>query len=157
MTIDSKDKAALELLMSEGRLSWADLGRELDLSPPATADRVRRLEAEGLIRGYAALADPVAVGLGITAFVSVTLEAPGARQKFLDAIADLPNVLEAHHVAGDHDYLLKVRTRDLKALDVLINEELKERAGIARSYTTIVLDTAKETVAFPVDAGDEPG
>lgn len=136
--------------MRDGRVSWADLGRELDLSPAATAERVKRLERNGVIKGYTAIVDADAVGLGVSAFVFVTLESPGARKKFLGVASALPDVLEAHHVTGDHDYLLRVRAADLKALDTLINEELKKGGGIVRSHTTIVLGTTKETTELPL-------
>lgn len=154
ISVDSLDIEALRRLMVDGRVSWAELGRELGLSPAATAERVKRLEREGLIAGFSARLDPAAAGLGITAFVSVTLESPAARPRFLERVAELAEVQEAHHVAGDHDYLLKVRTAGLAELDRLINEGLKEGAGVVRSQTTIALGTAKETPVLPLPDPD---
>lgn len=150
--IDATDLKVLRRLAVEGRLSWADLAAELDLSPPAAADRVRRLEQRGVIRGYTALIDPVAVGAAVTAFVAVRLERPKHRAGFLAKIAELDAVLECHHVAGDDDYLLKVRLADLAALETLVSDELKSIPGVAGTRTTVALSTAKETPTPPLRA-----
>ena len=154
-TIDSKAIAALQ---RDGRASWADLGSALGLSAPAAAERVRKLGEHGTIRGFAALLDPEAAGFPVLAFVAVTLAAQGKRAAFLDAVRRHDLIQECHHVAGDDDFLLKVRCRSLPELEQLLAEELKGRLGIARTRTTIVLGTAKETVRLPVgvDSGAGP-
>lgn len=101
--------------------------------------------------GVHALLDPARVGLPLTAFVAVTLERPGSRGAFLARVETLPEVQACYHVAGDDDYLLKVRCRGPLDLDRLLSEELKGIRGVARTRTTIVLRTAKETTALPVD------
>ncbi len=149
---DAIDLKVLRRLLAAGRLSWADLAGELDLSAPAAADRVRRLEQRGVIRGYTALLDPALVGAAVTAFIAVTLERPKHRAGFLAKIAELDAVLECHHVAGDDDYLLKVRVADLAALEALVSDDLKSIAGVAGTRTTVALSTAKETPAPPLGA-----
>jgi len=126
------------------------LAATLELSPPATADRVRRLEERGVVQGYSALVDPEAVGCGLTAFIAVTLERPEHRDAFLKRILELPQIQECHHVAGDDDYLLKVRCRSPRDLEQIISERIKSLQGIVRTRTTIVLSTAKETPALPL-------
>jgi Lrp/AsnC family transcriptional regulator, leucine-responsive regulatory protein len=148
---DTIDTKALRHLMREGRASWADLGAALGLSAPAAAERVRKLEDRGVIRGFAALPDPDAAGFPVLAFVSVTLASQNARTPFLKAVRAHPLIQECHHVAGDDDFLLKVRCRGMRDLDPLLSDELKGRLGVARTRTTIVLGTVKETVALPVD------
>jgi len=148
--IDSIDSNALATLQADGRASWADLGTALGLSAPAAAERVRKLTEAGVVRGFTAVLDPQATGFPVLAFVAVTLAAQGARTRFLDAVRRHDLIQECHHVAGDDDFLLKVRARSLSELDALLSDELKGRLGIARTRTTIVLGTAKETGRLPV-------
>lgn len=147
---DALDKKALALLMRRGRATWAELGVRLRLSPPAAADRVRRLEKKGVIQGYAALANPEALGYPLLAYVAVSLRDIRKRAAFLKAIQKLEQVTECHHIAGEDDYLLKVRCRGTSDLDRLLSYELKDKLDVARSRTTIVLATAKETVCVPM-------
>jgi len=141
---------AVERLQVMGRESWATLGVALGMTGPAAAERVRRLEADGVIRGYAALVDPDAVGAGLTAFVSVTLERPGNRAAFLRRVSRLTAIQECHHVAGDYDYLLKVRCAGTADLDRILTDELKAVPGVVRTRTTVVLRTLKESVIVPL-------
>lgn len=145
------DVKALKLLMRSGRATWAELGQLLGLSAPSAADRVRKLERRGVIRGYAALVDPASAGHPLTAYVSVSLASHRDRSAFLRAISKMENVAECHHVAGDDDYLLKVRCRGTQDLDHLLAKELKDKLRVARTRTTIVLSTAKESVRVPID------
>jgi Lrp/AsnC family leucine-responsive transcriptional regulator len=148
--MDSLDRKALTFLMKHGRASWADLGQHLGLSAPSAADRVRKLEQTGVIRGYVPLLDAESLGYPLVAFVSVTLGSHRHRSVFLRGIEKLEEVVECHHVAGDDDYLLKVRCRGTKDLDRVLAHELKDRIGVARTRTIIVLSTAKETVRVPL-------
>ena len=149
--MDALDKKAVKLLMRNGRATWAELGQLLGLSAPSAADRVRKLEERGIIRGYAALVDPASAGYPLTAFVSVSLASHRNRAAFLRAIEKLEQVAECHHTTGDDDYLLKVRCRGTLDLDQLLAKELKEKLGVARTRTTIVLSTAKESVRVPIE------
>src|SRR5690348_5686465 len=148
--LDEVDDKALRRLTEEGRVTWAELAQDLKLSAPAAADRVRRLEERGVIRGYAALVDAEAAGYPLLAFIAVTLDRPERRSAFLKRVAALPEVAECHHVAGDDGYLLKVRLRGTRDLDRLLVESLKNIPGVVRTRTDIVLSTAKETVAVPL-------
>jgi len=143
---------SLQALMTHGRATWSELAAALGLSPPAVAERIHRMEQQGVITGYSALVDSELVGCPLTAFVAVTLDHPRHRDAFLIRVADLPEVQECHHVAGDHDYLLKVRCRNTRDLDRVVSVELKGLPGIAKTHTTIVLQTAKETPAVPLFA-----
>ena len=153
-SLKSLDVKALKLLMRNGRATWAELGQFLHLSAPSAADRVRKLEQRGVIRGYAALVDPASVGHPLTAYVSVSLTSHRNRAAFLRAISKMDQVAECHHVAGDDDYLLKVRCRGTQDLDHLLATQLKDKLGVARTRTTIVLFTAKESARVPLDAAD---
>lgn len=149
--LDAIDATALATLLEQGRITWADLGAALKLSAPAAAERVRRLESSGVIRGYTALLDAPRLGFTLTAFVGVTLERSKQAPAFLKMIADLPEVQECHHVTGDHDYLLKIRCRNTLDLERIISERIKASSVVAQTRTTIVLSTSKETPALPIN------
>ena len=150
MDLNDIDVKAIQYLMLQGRITWSELAGILELSAPATADRVRRLEERNVIKGYAALIDPEAVGCGLTAFVSVTLDKSKHRTTFLKKIQNLPEVQECHHVTGEDDYLIKIRCRDTGELERLVGEEIKSLTGISKTSTNIVLSTAKETPVLPL-------
>lgn len=137
-------------LAANGRLSWADLGAAVGVGRQTVAERVAKLEQAGVITGYTTLVDPEAVGADLTAFVGVTIERPEQCEPFLAAIAAMPQVQECHHVTGDDNYLLKVRTRGTRGLEYLITDGLKRIDGVVRTRTTIVLSTAKETALPPL-------
>ena len=147
--MDTTDVAILSLLLRDGREAWARIGERVGLTGPAVAELVRRLEQQGVIRGYAALLAPEHVGFPLTAFVSVTLETPHHRRAFLARIASLPEVQECHHVTGDDDYLLKVRCRGPADLDRLLTTQLKGGPGVVRTRTLVVLRSEKESVGLP--------
>jgi Lrp/AsnC family leucine-responsive transcriptional regulator len=149
--LDTLDLKLLRILMKQGRATWSDLAAEIEMSSPAVAERVRRLEEKGVIKTYEAVIDPELVGNTCTAFVAVTLEKTEQRADFLDLIKILDEVQECHHIAGDYDYLLKVRTQDTKDLDRVISCELKELPGI-KTRTTIVMNSLKETTQLPIHA-----
>jgi Lrp/AsnC family transcriptional regulator, leucine-responsive regulatory protein len=148
--MDATDLKALATLQQSGRASWAMLGTELGMTGPAAAERVHKLEADGVIRGYTAILDPKAVGASLTAYVAVSLDRPSTRQPFLRRVARLPEIQECHHVAGDDDYLLKVRCTGTDDLDRILTDELKAITGVVRTRTTVVLRTIKETTAIPL-------
>jgi Lrp/AsnC family leucine-responsive transcriptional regulator len=143
--IDYLDSKILEHLVSNGRATWADLANILGLSAPSTAERVKRLEERGLITGYSANLNYKSLGYSITAFISISLSHPKHIVGFLKAIANIAEIEECHHVAGDDDYLLKVRAIDTDSLDKFLNEKLKILSGISRTRTTIVLSSPKES------------
>jgi Lrp/AsnC family leucine-responsive transcriptional regulator len=147
--MDAIDIAILRRLMERARTTWAELGSLLGLSAPAAADRVRKLEEAGVIRGYAAIVDPDAAGCGLGAFVSVTLERADDRAAFLDLVRAQPEVLECHHIAGAEDYVLKIRCADTRELERLISDGLKSVPSV-RTRTGVILSTVKEAHALPV-------
>jgi Lrp/AsnC family leucine-responsive transcriptional regulator len=152
--MDTNDIKTLGLLQDDGRASWTRLGELLGVTGPAAAERVRRLEQRGIIRGFTALIDPESVGLALTAFIAVSLEKPSHRAAFLERVQALPEIQECHHCTGDDDYLLKVRCRGVSDLDRVINTELKAVRGVLRTRSTIVMRTSKDSpaLALPVPA-----
>ena len=152
--LNSIDSKIVACLMTQARTTWVELGALLGLSAPAAADRVRRLEDKGVIRGYYAAVDPDSIGIGMAALISVSLSTAAARNDFLACVQTLPEVLECHHVAGDVDYILKVRCSGTRDLERLISNELKAFPGV-RTKTTVILSTIKETPVLPLSRGAE--
>lgn len=148
--MDAVDHKILTVLMVDGRVSWADLAESVGLSAPAVAERVRRLEDRGVIRGYAADVNGSQVGAHMTALVAVTLDGPGARDGFLRVVRDTAEVQECHHTAGDDDYLLKVRCGGTADLERLLSDVLKSVPGVSRTRTTVVLSTVKDSPVLPL-------
>ncbi|TCL37675.1 Lrp/AsnC family leucine-responsive transcriptional regulator [Anaerospora hongkongensis] len=147
--MNSNDLKIIEQLMRHARTTWAELGALLGLSAPAAADRVRKLEETGVIKGYAALINPDEIGCGLAAMIAVTLERPEVRSDFLRLVMNLAEVLECHHIAGEQDYMIKVRCSGTRDLERLISEEIKALPGI-KTRTTVILSTVKETPVLPV-------
>ena len=148
--MDELDQKTLRFLMTYGRGTWAELGKLLRLTAPAAAERARKLEADGTIVGYAALINPEKLGFPLTAYVSVTIGDQRRRSAFLRLVEKQAEIVECHHVAGEDDYLLKVRCRGTRDLDQFLSKTLKDGIGVARTRTTIVLSTPKETVRTPI-------
>jgi Lrp/AsnC family transcriptional regulator, leucine-responsive regulatory protein len=151
--VDDLDYKALGLLMERGRAPWTELGEALELSAPAAAERVRKLEEQSVILGFRAIASAEALGYPLLAFVHVTLGNRGRRETFLKGIVKHPQVVECHHIAGDDDYLLKVRCRGTADLEQFLTVALKDRFDIERARTTIALTTVKETTSLPLGPG----
>ena len=149
--MDDLDRKTLQFLMAQGRGTWAELGKLLRLTAPAAAERARKLEADGTIVGYAALTDPDKLGFPLTAFVSVTIGDQRKRSAFLRLVERTQQIVECHHLAGEDDYLLKVRCRGTRDLDRFLSSTLKDGLGVARTRTTIALSTPKETVRTPLE------
>lgn len=153
--MDNLDKKALTELMTNGRITWAELASRMDLSSPAAADRVRRLEDKGIIKGYHAEVDPEKVGYGLTAFIFITLERPEHTSEFLNLITNISEIQECHHITGEDNYLVKVRCHGTRDLDRIITTELRGLHGVVKTKTVIVLDTQKETTTVPLKSIDE--
>lgn len=143
--MDAIDRAILERLMKNGRISWVELGGAVGLTGPAVADRIHKLERAGVIKGYAGLISHQALGQELTAYIAVSVEPEGC-EEFLAVIQELGAVQECHHVTGDDSYLLKVRTSGTSELERLIIDRLKRIPAVTRTRTTVVLSTAKELV-----------
>jgi Lrp/AsnC family leucine-responsive transcriptional regulator len=145
--VEEIDRQIVALLARDGRMSFTDLGKATGLSTSAVHQRVRRLEQRGVIRGYAAVIDPEAVGLSLTAFVSVTPLDQAAPDDVPDRLAEFPEIEACHSVAGDENYLLKVRTATPSALEQLL-ARIRAVAGVS-TRTTIVLSTPYESRPLP--------
>ncbi|TNM70248.1 Lrp/AsnC family transcriptional regulator [Streptomyces sp. NP160] len=129
--LDAVDRGVVEALQQDGRMTVADLARAVNLSPSATADRLRRLTDLGVITGYTAVVDPEALGYSVQAFVRLAYPT-GNYKPFHDLLAVLPEVVEAHHVTGDDCFILKVLARSMRDLE-RITGKLATLGGITTS------------------------
>jgi Lrp/AsnC family leucine-responsive transcriptional regulator len=141
--LDYLDLQLVEALQRNARSTFAELGTIVGLKAPAVHERVKRLEARGYLRGYAAQVDNRRLGYELMAFVGVITAPEKTYDEFTTQIALLPEVLEMHSVAGDETFLLKVATRSTAHLDDFLSR-IKRIPGIARTRTTIVLSTPFE-------------
>ena len=151
--LDELDWRLLSALQGDGRISTAELGRQLSLSPPGVQKRLRRLEERGVIERYAAVVNREAVGLDLMCFVLVMLahHRAGSVQRFRAGIASLPEVLECHYLTGEFDCLLKVVCAHHEALRQFM-ERLMKVGGVDRVRTSIVLDEIKSAKGLPLEA-----
>lgn len=143
--MDTTDEKLVKLLQENGRATQLELAKEIGLSQPATAERIKKLEERGVIQGYTARVDATKLGKDVTAFIGVSIEHPKYFDAFAKKVLAHPDVLEAHRVAGADSYLLKVKTQNTASLDTLLVEDLRTLPGVTRSHTTIVLASVKET------------
>ena len=150
--VDSVDMTLLGRLARDGRATWTSLAAELGLTPPAVAARVRRLVRIGVIRQFAAVIDPPAMG-AVTAFVDVVFAHAEGHDHFRQSMAHLVAVQDCHRVAGAAHYRLKVRTRSKEELEMLLNSALPKAAPQAAFHVSMVLSVVKESPVFPLPRG----
>jgi Lrp/AsnC family leucine-responsive transcriptional regulator len=151
--IDDIDRQLLDLLQRDARTSNAELARRVGMAASATLERVRKLEQQGVIAGYAARLDPEQLGAGLLAFVFVRTEDAGVAAVDTEAkLAALPEVQEVHHVAGEDCFLLKVRAADTGSLGRLLRERIGAIPTVRSTRTTIVLQTVKDVTTLVVTA-----
>ena len=153
--LDRTDLRLLALLQRAGRASNADLAAQVNLSPSACLRRIQRLEANGVVAGYAARLDPQALGLGLQAFVRVQLEKHGQAgiDRFAAAVQGWDEVVACHALTGDMDYLLHVVVQDLAHFSSFLLDRLLDAAGVADVNSSFVLRTVKASTGIPLPAG----
>ena len=144
--IDRFDQAILTELTRDGRISITDLAKRIGLSKSPTQARLRRLEAEGVIRGYRALLDPIRLGLDHVAFVEVRLTdtREAALEAFNKAVAGVVEIEQVHLIAGNFDYLLKIRTRDMRAYRMVLAEKISTLPYVSNTSTYVAMQAVKE-------------
>lgn len=145
-SLDEVDRTILTLLQRNARMTNAAIAREVGLTPPATLERTRRLEADGVIRGYHAELDPEVLGYGMTVVLLIRLDSPGRRalDAFREAIQHAPEVVECLYLTGTSDFLLKVRTADVSGYRRLLETTVSELPGLDRVESMVVLETYKD-------------
>jgi Lrp/AsnC family leucine-responsive transcriptional regulator len=151
--LDAIDRKILENLQASGRMSNVELAAAIHLSAPQCFRRMRALEERGVIRGYHARVEAPAVGLDVTAYVSLNIvgNAFGKVREIEAQLRDFRQVLECHIVSGDCDYLLKVVAHDLKALSHFLTDRLMQVPGVADVRSMICLEEIKPSAPLPCD------
>jgi Lrp/AsnC family leucine-responsive transcriptional regulator len=144
--LDRFDRAILEVLAVDGRISLTELGRRVGLTKSPTQARLKRLEADGVIRGYRALVDPISLGRDHVAFVEVKLAdtREAALAAFNAAVLAIPEVEQCHLIAGNFDYLLKVRTRSMGDYRRVLAERISALPHLAQTSTYVAMQAVKE-------------
>jgi Lrp/AsnC family transcriptional regulator, leucine-responsive regulatory protein len=150
--IDEIDRQILNILQQNARTSNAEIARQIDMAPSAVLERIRRLEAKGVILGYEARINPEALGLGVLAFVFVRSRDFDGEQRTVELLSQIPEVQEAHHIAGEDCFLLKVRMPDAKSLGRLLRERIGSTGDVQSTRTTIVLETVRESARLPLES-----
>jgi Lrp/AsnC family transcriptional regulator, leucine-responsive regulatory protein len=151
--MDKTDRRILNILQENGRITNSKLAAEIGISPPAMLERVKRLEASGMIRGYTALIERERAGFGLLAIIiiSVSLNQITSLGKVKEKLVDLEEVMECYQLTGDVDFLLKVAVRDMPMYTAFINDKLTSIPGIQNIRTSFVLDTLKSTTVLHLD------
>jgi Lrp/AsnC family leucine-responsive transcriptional regulator len=159
--LSDTDSLALSILQGDGRRSYADLGSDLGMAGPSAHERVKKLESRGIISGYRAVVSPAAVGLRVLAFTWVT-QAPGTSSTDLTPYFEqLPEIEECHYIAGEADYLLKIRARDMEHLGRVVRQ-VQTTPDVFTTETDVVFTTGFEGRPLPLgrppsDDGTETG
>lgn len=152
--LDSTDLEILTILQDNARTSNADIARQVGLTPSAVLERIRKLERKGALLGYHARIDPDAVDQGLLAYIFVKTAEKIGEQHVSFEMAEIPEVQEVHHVAGEDCYLVKVRTAGPQELGQLLREEFGRIAAVTSTRSTVVLETVKEDMRLALPPTD---
>lgn len=151
--LDATDFKILKVLQEQGKISNLNLSREIGLSPAPTLERVKKLEASGIIQSYHAKLSEQDLGLNLQALIQVTLvrQVQDAASKFLSKVEQVPEVLEIYQVTGNFDYQLTVYAKNIADFERLIREELAEIEEIGHMQTMVVLRKIKDSKTLPLE------
>ena len=146
------DRNILRALQRDARMSFAELARRVGLSTTPCKQRVKKLERQGVIRGYQAILEPNALAAGLVVFVQIRLNrtAQDIFDDFKQAALDLPQVQECYLVSGNFDYLIKARVADMAAYRALLGDTLLALPGVQESTSYLVMEQVKESLVLPV-------
>ncbi|TRZ67263.1 MAG: winged helix-turn-helix transcriptional regulator [Rhodocyclaceae bacterium] len=156
--LDRIDRKILGILQQQGRISTTELSERVSLSATPCAERIKRMEREGVISGYHARIDPRALGLGMLVFVEIILAAKSDDifETVKRELRGIPEVLECHLVSGNFDYLIKARIGEMSEYRRLLGDILKKLPASAESRSYIVMEEIKESLCLPLDARMKP-
>jgi len=147
--LDDIDIKILDILQSNGRTKRNDLADKIGLSIPSTSDRLRKLEDDGYILGYAAILNPKRLGKDVTAFIIVKVDSAKHYQSFIEHAQNTDEILECHAITGEGSHLLKIRTESMTSLEKLL-AKVQSWTGVIDTRTNIVLSISKETSRIKV-------
>ena len=151
MTVDAIDVKILEVLQENARVSISELSRKINLSLSAASDRLKKLEAAGVIRQYTAVLDPAAMDRELNAYMMINVDNSGSITELIKLIGQSEEILEAYFVAGDCDYILRIATKNTATLAELVNK-VKAVKSVKRTETTILLNKYKQLYSVPPQA-----
>lgn len=151
-TLNRTDRRLLRLLQKDARSSYAELARQVGLSTTPCKERIKRLEREGVIRGYQAILDPDFLDAGLVVFVQIRLNRTSQDifEEFKQSAFELPEVQECYLVSGNFDYLIKARVADMNAYRAFLGETLLTLPGVQESTSYVVMEQVKETLALHI-------
>jgi Lrp/AsnC family leucine-responsive transcriptional regulator len=151
--LDRLDRRILDILQREGRISVTELAQRIGLSTSPCAERVKRMERDGVITGYHARVSPTALDRPLLVFVEITLASKSADvfEKVRNELLHIPEVQECHLVSGSFDYLVKARLRGMGEYRNLLGDLLKKLPVAAQSHSYVVMEELKESLAIAVD------
>ena len=141
--MDKIDIKIIECLKKNARENASVIGSQVNMSVSAVIERIKKLEANGIIRQYTVVLDSKKLGMDITAFISVSMEHPKYNNNFNEFVNTHKQITECHYITGDFDFLLKVNTESTGGLEALLNE-IKSAGGVSLTKTLVVLSTVKE-------------
>lgn len=144
--MDTIDLAIINILKDNGRATASEVSKRVNLSIPAVAERIRKMEDSGLIEKYIIKINREKMNYKLLAFIFVSIDKTENVEEFRKTIVQYSSVLECHHVAGEYDYLLKVLMEDTEALEYFLSNILKKIKGVFKSNTIINLSTLKENI-----------
>ncbi|MCT8975612.1 Lrp/AsnC family transcriptional regulator [Clostridium sp. CX1] len=145
--MDSLDIKILKLLQNNARITASEISSRVNLSVPAVSDRLRKLDASGVIEKYTIIINGKKLNRNLAVIMFITLESPKYTTKFLEAIQKEDEIIECHYVAGDYDYVLKIITENTETLEAILNK-IKGMSGIAKTKTTVTLSTIKNNYSI---------
>lgn len=150
--LDNIDRKIMRILQQDGRITNIDLSRHVNLSPTPCLERVKRLEREGYIKKYVALAAPEKLNANLSAFIQVLLTSTTTKDllSFNQQMQDLEEVESCHMVAGGFDYLIKIRCADMRDYQRFLGEKLASIPLISQTHTYVVIESVKSETAIPV-------
>ncbi|MBI4211426.1 MAG: Lrp/AsnC family transcriptional regulator [Deltaproteobacteria bacterium] len=153
--LDTIDYKLLHLLQHQGRIKRSDLADKTGLSIPAVSERLKKLEEAGIIVSYAAVLNPRALGLDVTAFIAVTMDSSKHYRAFIERAQKADEVLECHAITGEGTHMLKVRTANTPNLEALLSK-IQSWPGVMQTMTRVVLSSPKETMSIPIPHKHQP-
>jgi Lrp/AsnC family transcriptional regulator, leucine-responsive regulatory protein len=153
--LDATDLEILDLLQRNCKQALAEIGKQVGLTASSVVERIKKLEDAGVVRGYVALVDARALGKDVTAFIGVSISHPRAFESFEKEIESAADVLECHHVTGQHTLMVKVKTESTETLEQLI-DQIRRIEGVTRTETMVVLSTHTERTRISVDSLEAP-
>ncbi len=152
--LDAVDFRILRELQKDGRISNLELSKRVNLSATPCLTRVKRMERQGVITGYAAFVAPETLDAAMLVFAEIVLDrtTEDVFDKFRRAVAEIPQIMECHMVSGGFDYLIKARVRDMADYRTFLGKSLVELPSVRETHTYVVMEEVKSTTAIPIPA-----